>query len=391
MLRGNHECRHLTEYFTFKEECTHKYNINVYNSIMEVFDALPLAAIMNNQFFCVHGGLSPELHSLEDIDGIERYVEPSSKGLMTDLLWADPCEDFSPSNSVEYELNETRGTSYSFGYKATVEFLNKHRLLSVIRAHEAQEVGYRMYTKNSKTGFPALITLFSAPNYLTHYNNKAAIMKYENNSMTIKQFTESPHPYFLPSFMNAFDWSIPFVAEKLGEMLLVVLHLVNDEAVEEQQETERKKMEVLRRKVAVVGKMVNMFKSIRAERELAVTLNGLTIREQKIPETTILQGKSSKEIRAHLSTFDGTKQIDAANETLPGGIEKVEKAPSITHFKRIQSKEAIKAMKNGVGSASGSPLSSPRGSPRGSPNLSPRSLSPIREVLNQEVVPVITL
>ena len=55
----------------------------------------------------------------------------------------------------------------------------ENQLLSIIRAHEAQDQGYRMYRKNEKTGFPALFTIFSAPNYLDTYFNRAAIMTYE--------------------------------------------------------------------------------------------------------------------------------------------------------------------------------------------------------------------
>lgn len=73
---------------------------------------------------------------------------------------------------------------------------------------------YRMYRKTRTTGFPSVMTLFSAPNYLDVYNNKAAILKYESNVLNIRQFNSTPHPYWLPNFMDAFTWSLPFVCEK---------------------------------------------------------------------------------------------------------------------------------------------------------------------------------
>ena len=59
-------------------------------------------------------------------------------------------------------------------YKAACNFLEKNKLLSIIRAHEAQDTGYKMYKKSRTTAFPALITIFSAPNYLYAYGNKGA-------------------------------------------------------------------------------------------------------------------------------------------------------------------------------------------------------------------------
>lgn len=140
---------------------------------MDSFDALPLAALMNQQFLCVHGGLSPEIHTLDDIKKLDRFKEPPAYGPMCDLLWSDPLEDFgSDRHTEQFSHNSVRGCSYFYSYGACCDFLQHNNLLSIIRAHEAQDAGYRMYRKSQTTGFPSLITIFSAPNYLDVYNNK---------------------------------------------------------------------------------------------------------------------------------------------------------------------------------------------------------------------------
>lgn len=237
LLRGNHECKHLTSYFTFKNECLHKYSLEFYERCCQSFDALPLAAIMNRQYFCVHGGISPSLKSLDDILKINRFREIPSKGLMCDLLWADPIEtyddDTDDASLDKYLPNTVRGCSFTFTYKASCEFLQNTGLLSIIRAHEAQDQGYRMYRNTEAMGFPSLLTLFSAPNYLDTYRNKAAVLKYSDNVMNIRQFNMTPHPYWLPNFMDVFTWSLPFVGEKVTEMLVSILNICNEDELDD--------------------------------------------------------------------------------------------------------------------------------------------------------------
>ncbi|KAJ1943451.1 3',5'-cyclic-nucleotide phosphodiesterase (PDEase) (3':5'-CNP), partial [Linderina macrospora] len=327
MLRGNHECQHLTDYFTFKLECTHKYSERVYDAALGSFCALPLAAVVNKQFLCIHGGLSPELHTLDDLRQLDRFREPPTHGLMCDLLWADPVEDFGHEKNKSYFIhNFARGCSYFFNYAAVCAFLERNNLLSLVRAHEAQDAGYRMYRKSKTTGFPAVITLFSAPNYLDVYNNKAAVLKYENNVMNIRQFNSSPHPYWLPNFMDVFTWSLPFVGEKVTDMLLAILDICTKDELEESaadlqqvladaQSTEHEQRRAaIRKKILAVGKMARIFHVLRSEAETINELKGL-LGTQRLPAGQLSAG--GRGLRQAVMSFEEAKRYDRDNEKLP--------------------------------------------------------------------------
>jgi len=314
LLRGNHECRHLTDFFTFKAEVEYKCNIDVYNTCMRSFDHLPLAAVMNKQFFCVHGGLSPQIVNVSDIQRLNRFVEPDEVGPLCDLLWSDPHEDFeSDTGSASYLHNDTRGCSYVFTHKAACEFLDKNELLSIIRAHEAQDQGYRMYKANPKTGFPSVITLFSAPNYLDVYMNKAAVMIYADNSMNIKKFSHTPHPYWLPNFMDVFTWSLPFIGEKTTEMLTSILDVCNKDELDGATESHDLENLAVKMKdtIAKVQTQKNAFATQQQSNQEALLLHGLSSPTGEGP------AKTFAELKSKMESFDGVRELDQANEKKP--------------------------------------------------------------------------
>lgn len=331
LLRGNHECRHLTDYFTFKLECRHKYSEAIYDECMESFCCLPMGALMNKQFLCIHGGLSPDLHTLDDLRDLNRFREPPTHGLMCDLLWADPCEEFgSEKNAESFTHNHVRGCSYFFTYAATCQFLQRNNLLSIIRAHEAQDAGYRMYRKTKTTGFPSVMTIFSAPNYLDVYNNKAAVLKYDNNVMNIRQFNASPHPYWLPNFMDVFTWSLPFVGEKITDMLVSLLNICSKEELEAEDDDDDLLLEEtvppepvpmqvdetegIKGKIVSVGRMSRVFSLLREETERSSELRS-TVGETSLPYDSLVLG--SEEVKDNIRGFDDARKVDIENERLP--------------------------------------------------------------------------
>ncbi|KRX06347.1 hypothetical protein PPERSA_04960 [Pseudocohnilembus persalinus] len=198
LLRGNHESRQTTQAYGFYDEVLRKYgNINVWKYVCNVFDYLPLGALIDSKKLCIHGGLSPQIKTLDQIRTIERNREIPLEGPFTDLLWSDP-ED------IETWAPSSRGAGYLFGHKVVSEFNEINGLDLICRAHQLAEEGYHYWFKEKN-----LITVWSAPNYCYRMGNKACIFKiHSNDEKQIIFFEEDPEsskqpaprkvlPYFL--------------------------------------------------------------------------------------------------------------------------------------------------------------------------------------------------
>jgi serine/threonine-protein phosphatase 2B catalytic subunit len=253
---------------------------------------------------------------------------------MCDLLWADPLEEFGQEKTGEYFIhNHVRGCSYFFSYPAACNFLEKNNLLSIIRAHEAQDAGYRMYRKTRTTGFPSVMTIFSAPNYLDVYNNKAAVLKYENNVMNIRQFNCTPHPYWLPNFMDVFTWSMPFVGEKITDMLIAILNTCSKEELDDETpmstgptspaiidaESTEAKRRAIKNKILAIGRLSRVFQVLREESERVTELKTAT--GGKLPAGTLMLGAEG--IKQAIHNFEDARKVDLQNERLPPSAEEI--------------------------------------------------------------------
>lgn len=187
LLRGNHECKLMTLSHNFRTDCLKYYDQEIYSMMLESFKNLPISCIINGKYLAVHGGLSPQIESILQINEINRFSEPPKDGMLCDLLWADPTFEERGIMKKRYEANESRGCSFYFGYEATLNFLRKNQLLTIIRAHEVHSEGYRAYHWGNSI-FPVLITVFSAPNYCGHHGNKGSILKLCGNEVQIMQY-----------------------------------------------------------------------------------------------------------------------------------------------------------------------------------------------------------
>ena len=178
LLRGNHESPEMSEVFGFYTECCAKATANTWHKFCDSFRYMPLAATIDNKFFCIHGGLSPDLKSVDQIKKFKRPLDIPEEGLLANLLWSDP--DFT---ITEWGPND-RGTTVCYGPKAAEKFLKRNNLQTIIRGHQLAMNGFEFPFGSNKS----VVTVFTASKYAGQCDNKAAFMAI-NETGDFKFFT----------------------------------------------------------------------------------------------------------------------------------------------------------------------------------------------------------
>eukprot|EP01133_Synstelium_polycarpum_P005938 gene5938-6877_t len=189
LLRGNHESRQITQVYGFYGECMRKYgNASVWKYFTDMFDYLPVAAIIDDNIYCVHGGLSPSAPSIDQIRVLDRFQEVPHEGPLADLMWSDPDPD------REGFVESQRGAGYTFGQDTVQKFLKINKMDHILRAHQLCMDGYQVLFNKM------LSTIWSAPNYSYRCGNMASIMEV-NDSLEryFNTYSAAPESVHKPS------------------------------------------------------------------------------------------------------------------------------------------------------------------------------------------------
>ena len=171
LLRGNHESDNINRVYGFYDECKRRYNIKIWKYFSDCFNCLPVSALVDDKILCMHGGIGPDLVTLDNIRKIVRPTEVPDKGLLCDLLWSDPDKD------VKGWGDNDRGVSVIFSDDIVHTVTEKLDIDLICRAHQVVQYGYEFFANRK------LVTVFSAPNYCGQFDNAGAMMSVDENLM----------------------------------------------------------------------------------------------------------------------------------------------------------------------------------------------------------------
>ena len=177
MIRGNHECESITAVYGFKRECYSFLSARLYRKLVKSFASLPYAAIVNDRYFCVHGGISPELDSIESISELPKPMISAESDLANDIVWSDP------SGDVSGFVESDRGTGYFFDAVVLKKFLKRNGLDTLIRSHEYCDRGVDKPIKRC-------LTVFGNTDYCGFGNDAAIAVVTEDGNYRIETFKQ---------------------------------------------------------------------------------------------------------------------------------------------------------------------------------------------------------
>lgn len=181
LIRGNHEFSHINKVYGFFDEIINSgFTEIVWEYFQEVFYYLPLAAIVMNSIFCVHGGLSPSLIKLRTLEELQRPIPNYiNLPLVSDLVWSDPTED-----NIEFAANQ-RGSGVLFGNSSVARFLESNNLQLIVRGHQCNANGVHSFSKNQG------VTVFSCSDYSGIDKNKCGALQVKSlNEINIYSLTK---------------------------------------------------------------------------------------------------------------------------------------------------------------------------------------------------------
>ena len=195
LIRGNHECSSVSKRYDFMDECVNRVNMPFFKSVMRAFSLLPLAAVVNDEIFCCHGGIPETDMKIEEFKDISRPVTKEYRDIQENFLWSDPKADLMFD---DFEFNTARKAGCYFGRKALIDFLENNNFTYLIRAHEVCQEGFELPLGEDYN----CVTIFSSVGH-SNGNIGATITVGEDRSVSLTQFEKDEEDFSqITAFLN---------------------------------------------------------------------------------------------------------------------------------------------------------------------------------------------